>query len=253
MLSKMKSAAGRRPARRSGVAGERATLKLARREVSTVEEVRAYRGRLEAWAGCLAPGNSVERYLLERAVSLSWQLDRAERSGLVPTGPHSLAAEAGGPIPPAVAEDDRTARRLLRHQLACGRALLRTLGAFARMRDLRVAAPVEKPEVPVDSDKVAPAIARAPEMTPPAPPRRPRVGVPGARESGWPRERPTSKVARPAEGPKSRPDGRSFAEPDAPRRRVGGYAVPMDPCIPVSCADKIPVRLRRARAAGTIG
>ena len=36
--------------------------------------------------------------------------------------------------------------------------------------------------------------------------------------------------------------------PDA-RRRVGGYAVPLDPSVPVACADRISVRLRREASA----
>src|SRR5262245_61539272 len=44
------------------------------------EDARAYRTRLKAWTGSLEPRDAVETYLVERAVVLSWKLDRAERA-----------------------------------------------------------------------------------------------------------------------------------------------------------------------------
>jgi hypothetical protein len=79
-----------------------------------------------------------------------------------------------------------------------------------------------------------------------------RLGIPRRRahQPDWPASR------RPGTGdsaldPKATPDRRGAETPEASasraeaRRRVGGYAVPLDPTIPVSCADRIPVRLRR--------
>jgi hypothetical protein len=44
------------------------------------EDAEEYRGRLEAWMADFQPQNDVEQTLLERAVTLTWQLDRAARA-----------------------------------------------------------------------------------------------------------------------------------------------------------------------------
>jgi hypothetical protein len=44
------------------------------------EDPEAFRGRLDAWTENLAPRDEVEQYLVERAVQVSWQLDRADRA-----------------------------------------------------------------------------------------------------------------------------------------------------------------------------
>jgi hypothetical protein len=36
--------------------------------------------RIDTWTGDLQPGNATERYLVERAAAISWQLDRADRA-----------------------------------------------------------------------------------------------------------------------------------------------------------------------------
>jgi hypothetical protein len=43
------------------------------------EDAALFQARLEAWTADLDPRNRVERFLVERAVRISWQLDRAER------------------------------------------------------------------------------------------------------------------------------------------------------------------------------
>ena len=44
------------------------------------EDPQQYRGRLDAWIADWQPTNDVEQTLVERAVTLTWQLDRAERA-----------------------------------------------------------------------------------------------------------------------------------------------------------------------------
>ncbi len=44
------------------------------------EDPDAYQRRLDAWIGKFQPGDDVELYLVERAVHVSWQLDRADRA-----------------------------------------------------------------------------------------------------------------------------------------------------------------------------
>ena len=50
------------------------------------EDPEAYQHRLDAWVGKFRPGDDVELYLVERAVHVSWQLDRADRAERGPTG-----------------------------------------------------------------------------------------------------------------------------------------------------------------------
>jgi hypothetical protein len=44
------------------------------------EDAGAYQSRLDAWTAELQPQGEIDRYLVERAVSVSWQLDRADRA-----------------------------------------------------------------------------------------------------------------------------------------------------------------------------
>jgi hypothetical protein len=44
------------------------------------EDGGAFRARLDAWTVSLEPRDDLERYLVERAVNVSWQLDRADRA-----------------------------------------------------------------------------------------------------------------------------------------------------------------------------
>ena len=44
------------------------------------EDPEAYRSRLDAWVDKFGPRDAVELYLVERAVHVSWQLDRADRA-----------------------------------------------------------------------------------------------------------------------------------------------------------------------------
>ncbi len=99
------------------------------------EDRQAYRARLLAWTGHLAPVGPVESYLVERAVHLSWQLDRADRCQVARLDQAVRGAVADTGESPGAAErkafdDSRAGERLRRHQLACGRMLLRTLEAF---------------------------------------------------------------------------------------------------------------------------
>jgi hypothetical protein len=52
----------------------------ARLPVLPGEDAEAYQRRLEGWVEKFRPGDAVELYLVERAVHVSWQLDRADRT-----------------------------------------------------------------------------------------------------------------------------------------------------------------------------
>src|SRR5262249_10113446 len=52
----------------------------ARTPILPGEDPAAYQDRLETWVGKFAPRDAVEHYLVERAVLVSWQLDRAHRA-----------------------------------------------------------------------------------------------------------------------------------------------------------------------------
>lgn len=298
-----------------GAARRSRPLKAGRRAGPPVlagEDARAYRGRLKAWTGSLSPRNAVELYLVERAVVLSWQLDRVDRAQLMhleqapsPARPVDVAS----PHPSGFDESDR-GERLRRHQLACGRALFRTLRAFSRLRSLGQVAgsdPTAAPDagLSVAGDHPTATLLSGVDSPPSSPAGAPvdsgaplaaivaGIRTPGADTAGLPIPGPLAGAegarARPLDGPdddrdsaevptrrragrrirqaswagpgssrgaRSCPGRREAAEPDdlparsEPRRRVGGYAVPMDPSVPVACADRIPVRLRR-EAAGT--
>src|SRR5262245_34479657 len=53
----------------------------ARTPVLPGEDAEAFRRRVEDWTADLAPLNSVERFLVERAAMDSWKLERADRVG----------------------------------------------------------------------------------------------------------------------------------------------------------------------------
>lgn len=232
----------------------------------------SYGRRLIAWTSVLEPQNPVELYLVERAVHLSWQLDHHDRAPIDRPDP------AATPAPADVAAE--SADRRDRRQQTRGRVLCRILDTFIGLRRIAAREPLDGPapspipqhanpsqdinknEAPRDS---LPAGPRAPTVagnnagptsarTPDASPRRRRPGM-RDRQPAWSgrddRPGPRSKAA----DEKSRPDRRdrstSETPPDEPRprRRVGGYAVPLDPAVPVSCADRIPVKLRREALA----
>src|SRR5215831_6135752 len=46
------------------------------------EDAQLYQGRLDAWIADLQPANDLEQTLVERAVTITWQLDRAEGARL---------------------------------------------------------------------------------------------------------------------------------------------------------------------------
>jgi hypothetical protein len=105
------------------------------------EELDSFRRRMAAWTATLHPRNSLERYLVERAVKLSWQLDRADRAE---------AARLVGMVREVVAEESVVTEKLSaisfdrsiegeqsrRYQIACGRALSRTLDTLLKVRRL---------------------------------------------------------------------------------------------------------------------
>lgn len=316
---------GARPG--SGRARTAGTRKSPAPTVLPGEDARAYRGRLRAWTGSLGPRNPVELYLVERAVALSWQLDRADRAQLERLSGEATRGRTEGPPDddsaashPIAFDDSDSGERLRRHQRACGRALDRTLHTFARLREIGEAAELAIHLDPVDSapeDADDPALTSAPhpEAFPPAAagldvlhedvaalamilaalepggalpmadlaiigdplpddpfsprspqgfedederPRRPhpssrrRGHGPSDRQVGWSTSRgPSADAGDARRGPacRTRPRPESASAPAEGRRRVGGYEVPLDCSTPVSCADRIPVRLRREAAA----
>jgi hypothetical protein len=71
-----KSAEGKSRSRHNALKhGMRATL-----AVLPGEDEAAYAWRMDAWTSDLKPRNPVEQYLVDRAVKVSWQLDRIERA-----------------------------------------------------------------------------------------------------------------------------------------------------------------------------
>jgi hypothetical protein len=258
------------------------------------ENARAYRGRLAKWTGTLGPRNDVESYLVERAVALSWQLDRVDRVQLAQLtriatrlDPDQASRDAiGGPTILAF-DDSVVGGRLRDYQLACGQALFRTLDAFATLRGIgegAAASAAASPTPTIVSDPAPAVIVARPVAVAPRSATEPSVRIrpdemngttdesDGAGGSPRPaRRRPAVRRLRGGPswtgsgGPestgsaacsaRSRPIRRSDRQPDATpnppdaRRRVGGYNVPLDPALTVSCADRIPVRLRRDAAA----
>lgn len=258
------------------------------------EDAKAYRGRLAAWTGDLGPRNEIETYLVERAVALSWQLDRVDRIQLAQltqiTGgfdPDQASCDLLGGSTVHAFDGSDVGGRLRDYQLACGQALFRTLDAFTSVRGLGDKAGTCTPASPTaavvgepaSGVVVAPTVAVAPNPAPElATPARPveadgapddsdglgashlparrrsagrrLIGGPPWTGSGGPQS--TGSAACSA---KARPIRRSDRQPEATpnppdaRRRVGGYAVPLDPEYTVTCADRIPVRLRRDAAA----
>ena len=71
-----KSAEGKSRSRQNAIKhGMRATL-----AVLPGEDEAAFAWRIDAWTSDLKPRNPVEQYLVDRAVKVSWQLDRIERA-----------------------------------------------------------------------------------------------------------------------------------------------------------------------------
>jgi hypothetical protein len=105
------------------------------------EDAEQYRSRLKAWTGHLAPTGPVELYLVQRAVQISWQLDRADRCQVarlshpgLPEASEPATAETAVGADRLAFDDSDAGERLRNHQLACGRMLIRTLDAFATLR-----------------------------------------------------------------------------------------------------------------------
>jgi hypothetical protein len=105
------------------------------------EDAEQYESRLNAWTRHLAPEGPVELYLVQRAVQISWQVDRAERCQTARLAHHARPDENARGTSETAAAADRQAfddsdagERLRNHQLACGRMLLKTLDAFATLR-----------------------------------------------------------------------------------------------------------------------
>ena len=323
--------------------------------VLAVEDVRAYRGRLKSWSGTLEPRNPVERYLVERAVTLSWQLDRADNAQIAQftriagtIEGSSFPEDANGLATQVMFDESEAGERLRQYQLACGQALFHTLDAFSMLRGLGGGdgRALTSPFAPVGASPPIPAAAEPPlgvdspaaamsakddeagpdgrtiaaaladllgpveAQTPPRGPLAPCRPAPGitdrradrkAAEAGL-SSRPAGSSAdrrdetgngteapsriRPStrgrlasrsgrrssfSGPGGRgrdvPEGMGVmshpirrpspcpeAMPNPPdsRRRVGGYEVPMDPSVTVTCADRIPVRIRREAAASRL-
>src|SRR5271155_2809222 len=44
------------------------------------EDPEVFQGRIDAWTADLQPQNDLEQFLVERAATVSWQLDRADRA-----------------------------------------------------------------------------------------------------------------------------------------------------------------------------
>ena len=74
------------------------------------EDADAFQARLNAWNTDLKPADDVERFLVTRAVQLSWQLERADRA---------LAARAAD----ARTAADGSVERLVEDVIAMGRRL----------------------------------------------------------------------------------------------------------------------------------
>jgi hypothetical protein len=257
------------------------------------EDARAYRRRLKDWMGSLSPRNALEQYLVERAVVVSWQLDRVDRAQIA-----LLTQTANGDRPkhstddefPAAwpwFDDSESGERLRRYQLGCGRALFQTLQTLSGFQqggavagsgtgttstltappspgiDGRVAMVVASPAMEPSEQIGSPAAGilsdpmsvtsevRSDEPSHSGPSRRHRLGNSRPRRPGWsatpgPGQAGTASAdlkARPVR--RARPEPESQETPSPSRRRVGGYAVPLDLSPTVSCADRIPVRLRR--------
>lgn len=214
----------------------------------------SFASRLSDWTDVLEPQNPVERYLVERAVHLSWQLDHEDGAPLdrPPATPTTTQTPA--------AVDAESADRRDRRQQARGRVLCRILDTFVGLRrlpareiaDAAPAKPLDPPRAPAAVERDAgPTSAPGPDASPR---RRRRPGM-RDRQPAW-SGRDDRQGPRPiAADDKSRPDRRARSQAETspddphPRRRVGGYAVPLDPAVPVSCADRIPVKLRREALA----
>src|SRR5262249_5869995 len=90
------------------------------------EDAQEYQARLEAWIADLKPSNDVERSLVERAVTITWQLDRAERAeaarlaSLIRAAPAAAALrqeEAAAALGPRLLFDRRGPLPLYPHSL----------------------------------------------------------------------------------------------------------------------------------------
>src|SRR5262245_19648935 len=74
----------------------------ARTAVLPGEDPEAYEARLDGWTAGLRPANDVEGFLVEQAVRLSWQIDRADRAETARLATNTLHA----PVEEAHAQAD---------------------------------------------------------------------------------------------------------------------------------------------------
>jgi hypothetical protein len=259
--------------------------------VVTGEDTATFRDRLLAWTGDLGPRDDVEHYLVRLAVALSCAFDRfdaAPRSravgGISGGDPHPAADDATVGVGPPSISADKLGERVRAHQLTCATALVGTLDAFIRLRQLggsgstASAAPGEAPRPaagPVAArstsaagpseearaEEAEPARTCEPQVvrdvpgseepsSPDRPPIRHRIGR-RRRQPEWPASDGPANKDSSGSGDKCDPAARSTREVEGSwsvgdsRRRVGGYLVPLDPSTPASRADRVPIRLRR--------
>jgi hypothetical protein len=191
----------------------------------------------------LGPHDDVELYLVKRAVALSWELDRADRAprprprrgspGDSDDGPVDTMATVHRPSLDAGA----SAGWLQPQRLAWTQALLGTLDLFVRLRQVGgsaasglTAQAVQREAPPVPAQAVA-------GCSPPA-----AEPAGGAREAAL----ESASSCEPGVAPEevsdrqdaSRPGSATIRHRIARRRRL-------DASVPISRADRVPIRLRR--------
>ncbi len=114
------------------------------------EDREVFQGRIDAWTTDLQPRNNIERYLVERAATVSWQLDRAVRAETARLAAiihnasveESLRQEEVAVIGATDAEKSAAlsfdpsieGERLRKHQGDCDRILSHTLGTLFKLR-----------------------------------------------------------------------------------------------------------------------
>ena len=211
-----------RPAR----SGAARTVRSSAPPVLAVEDPRAYRGRLKSWSGTLEPRNPIELYLVERAVTLSWQLDRADYAQVAQLtriagslDGNSLVEDADGMATRVMFDESEAGERLRQYQLACGQALFRTLDAFSMLRGLGegVGRALTVPAAPIAAAAPIPAAGDQPAGV-----ASPAAAIP-AKDHGPDREeRSTAAVLADLLGPAAEP--LTPRVPPAPSRTAPGIA-----------------------------
>jgi hypothetical protein len=277
-------ALGRRLGVRSKVSKRDGSGRLPAR---AVDEFSADRIRLRTWSGELRPRDDVERYLVRLAVTLSWDIDRAERSAS-PSLSHAVGcSETAGAAADAPPSDDIVdGERIDQQQLSRIQAMMATLDVFIGLRRLGVLAATGSTATPEPADappaaeatpgdrareqgaeppgrpEPRPAVSEVSEREEPSVPARPpihdRIVKRRRDRPDWPESGARAAQPAAASGDRCDPTVRSPRGPDAPgippaaRRCVGGYPVPLDSSAPVSRADRIPIRSRRHEAGARL-